>query len=413
MDTSRLTVWGAGGVLTQIDSDPTGAGAAMKALRDLFISKHPGVTLVWEDHGWDEQLRQNIVLALQGGIAPDVIVGENFFQSYASMGALLPLDDATPPAVALNAILGTHKAAIYNGKNYGFSWLSGCFGFEMNADLLNQAGVTPSIPTTWADMLAVAQTVTTHGANNYYGYTLQGPQGFSMGGMFRLAVFFQQLGVQLNKPGAFDQPNFNDPDGFPVWELVRNLNPYEPPNLIFEENESTVYTQLFLGKSAQQIAGSWYATWAVQNGFNNSLWGPVPIPLGGQQASYVVGNVLYGVLGATKVPDLAKDWVMTSQDDQVQNHIFAASGRLPTTLSAMNTLLADTTTGPGHPTSADKTFGQLLRDSDLGILPQWTKSPNQLNQIWNDLYTAVITTSTDIEQLANDAQARAEAVMTA
>jgi ABC-type glycerol-3-phosphate transport system substrate-binding protein len=413
LDTGSLTVWGSGVDLTQIDRDPNGAGAAMKALRDLYLSKHPGVNLIWEDHGWDEQLRENVTLALQSGTAPDVIVGENFFQWYAYLDALLPLDDSTPAAITQNAILGTHKAALYNGKNYGFSWLSGCFGFEMNANLLQAAGVSQTIPATWDDMLAVAQTVTSHGAGNYYGYTLQGPYGFSVGGMFRLAVFFQQLGVQINKPDAFDQPNFNDPNGFPVWQLVRNLNPYEPPGLIFEPNEGTVYTQLFQGKSAQQIAGSWFTTWALQNNFTNSIWGPVPIPPGGKQASYVVGNVLFGVLASTKAPALAKDWVMTSQDDSVQNLIFSSMGRLPATISAMNALIADAATGPGHPTAADKTFGTLLRDSDLGILPQWTKAPNQLNQIWNDLYTAVINTQTDIKQLADAAQAKAEAVMKA
>jgi ABC-type glycerol-3-phosphate transport system substrate-binding protein len=408
---TNLTVWGSGLDLTQIEKDPTGAGAAMKTLRDNFIAKHPGTTVVWEDHGWDEALRQNVTTALLGGTAPDVIVGENFFQSYAALNAMLPIDDVIPPEVKSNSILGTHKAAIYNGKTYGLSWLSGCFGFEMNGDLLKNAGLDAKVPATWDEMLTVSKAITDKGAGKYYGYTLQGPQGFSVGGMFRLAVYLQQLGVQINKPDAFDQPNFNDPNGFPVWELVRKLNPYEPPGLVFESDEGKVYTQLFLGKSAQQVAGSWFTTWAVQNKFTNSVWGPVPIPQGGKPASYVVGNVIYGGLAASKAPDLAKDWVVVAQDDKVQNLVFSSAGRLPATISGMGTLLADTATGTGHPTDSDKTFGKLLRDSDLGILPQWTKAPNQLNQIWNDLFTAVVQTKTDVKQLADDAQAKAEAAM--
>ena len=57
----------------------------MKPSKDAFIAKHPDVKLVWEDHGWDEALRQNIVTALLAGTPPDVIVGENFFQQYASL----------------------------------------------------------------------------------------------------------------------------------------------------------------------------------------------------------------------------------------------------------------------------------------------------------------------------------------
>lgn len=408
-----LTVWGSGLDLTQIEKDPTGAtatsgGLVQKTLKDLFTAKHPNDTLVWEDHGWDETLRQNVVSAMLAGTAPDVIVGENFFQQYAALGALLPLDDVTPADTADNAILGTHKAAIYNGKNYGLSWLSGCFGFEINPDVYKSAGLEAKIPATWDDLLASAKTITDKGAGNYFGYTLQGPQGFSVGGMFRLAVYFQQLGVTLNKADAFDQPNFNDKNGAQVWEFVRKINAFTPPGLSFEPDEGKVYTQLFAGKSAQQIAGSWFVSWAKQNKAMNDQYGSVPIPTGGKPASYVVGNVIYGAMTASKVPELAKDWVLLSQDDSVQKIMYASAGRLPSTKSAMEALLADSKVE-----EATKTFGKLLRDSDLGILPQWTKNPNQLNSIWNDLFTAVLTTETDVQALMDDAQKKAEEAMKA
>jgi hypothetical protein len=45
--------------------------------------------------GWDAGLRQNVIAALMAGTQPDVIVGEFQLSEYASLGALLPLDDAT------------------------------------------------------------------------------------------------------------------------------------------------------------------------------------------------------------------------------------------------------------------------------------------------------------------------------
>ena len=408
-----LTVWGSGLDLTQIEKDPTGAtatsgGLVQKTLQDLFLAKHPNAKLVWEDHGWDEVLRQNIVSALLAGTAPDAIVGENFFQQYASQSALLPLDDVIPAAVSDNSILGTHKAAIYNGKTYGMSWLSGCFGFEINPDVFKAAGVEAKIPATWDDLLASAKTITEKGAGKYFGYTLQGPQGFSQGGMFRLAVYFQQLGVTLNKADAFDQPNFNDKNGAQVWDFVRKINAYTPTGLSFEPDEGKVYSQLFAGKSAQQIAGSWFVSWAKQNKAMNDQYGSVPIPTGGKPASYVVGNVIYGVMAVTKVPELAKDWVILTQDDSVQTKMYGSAGRLPSTKTGMESLLADSKVE-----DATKTFGKLLRDSDLGILPQWTKATNQLNQIWNDLFAAVLTTQTDPQALMDDAQKKAEDAMKA
>jgi ABC-type glycerol-3-phosphate transport system substrate-binding protein len=253
-----------------------------------------------------------------------------------------------------------------------------------------------------------SKAVTEKSGGKAYGYTLQGPVGFSVGGMFRLAVYMQQLGVTLNKPDQFDYPNFNDPAGQPVWEFVRKILPYTPPGLAFEPDEGKVYSQLFAGGSAHQMAGSWHVSWAKTQGLENAIYGAVPIPQGGKPASYVVGNVIWGAMAASKAPDLAKDWIITSQDDSIQKNILSSAGRLPATKSGIAVVL-DT----AEVDDATKQYAKLLRDSDLGILPQWTKEPNKLNTIWNDLFTAVLTTQTDVKQLMDDAQAKAEELMKA
>lgn len=401
-----ITVWGSGLDLTMMETDPTGRGAALLAHKNKFLEKYPGTNVIWEDHGWDEALRQNIVTALLGGTAPDVIVGENFFQQYASLNALLPIDDVITPEIRDNSIVGTHKAALYEGQTYGLSWFSGCFGFEANPNVLTDAGVEPKIPATWDELLSASEKVTS--AGKAAGYTLQGPLGFSVGGMFRLAVYLQQLGTQLTKAEDPFAPNFDDPKGFPAWEFVRKMLPYMPPGLVFEADEGKVYSQLFAGKSAYQMAGSWHVTWAKDSGLENAIYGAVPIPEGGKPASYVVGNVLYGAMSASKVPDMARDWVVAAQDDSVQSIVFKSTTRLPSTKKATEELLADSTVD-----DATKQFATLLRDSDLGILPQWRKEPNKLNQIWNDLFTAVLTTQDPIDGLAADAQKKAMEVVTA
>jgi ABC-type glycerol-3-phosphate transport system substrate-binding protein len=403
-----LTVWGSGLDLTQIEKDPKGKGAALVAHKDAFLAKHPDAKVVWEDHGWDEALRQNITTALLAGTSPDAIVGENFFQQYASLNALLPIDDVVTPEVRDNAITGTYKAAMYQGKTYGMSWISGCFGFEGNPNVLKEAGVSEKIPATWDELLIASQTVTEKLKGKSAGYTLQGPLGFSVGGMFRLAVYMQQLGVTLNKPDDPFTPNFDDPKGFPVWEFVRKILPYTPEGLVFEPDEGKVYSQLFAGKSALQMAGSWHVGWAKDSGLQNAIYGAVPIPEGGKPASYVVGNVIYGAMTASKVPDMARDWVVAAQDDSVQSIVFKSTGRLPSTKKAIESLLKD-----GTVDDATKQFATLLRDSDLGILPQWTKEPNKLNTIWNDLFTGVLTTQTPVDALAAEAQKKALAVLAA
>jgi ABC-type glycerol-3-phosphate transport system substrate-binding protein len=403
-----LTVWGSGLDLTQIEKDPSVRGAALIAHRDAFLAKHPDAKVVWEEHGWDETLRQNITTALLAGTQPDAIVGENFFQQYAALGALLPVDDLMTPEIKENSITGTHKAAIFEGNVYGLSWISGCFGFEANPNVLKEAGLPEQIPATWDEMLVAAQTVNEKMAGKASGYTLQGPLGFSVGGMFRLAVYMQQLGVTLNKADDPFAPNFDDPKSFQAWEFVRKILPYTPEGLVFEADEAKVYSQLFAGKSAMQMAGSWHVGWAKESGLENAIYGAVPVPEGGKPASYVVGNVIYGAMKASKVPDLARDWVIAGQDDAVQNIVFKSAGRLPSTKKAIEGLLNDSTVD-----DATKQFARLLRDSDLGILPQWRKEPNKLNTIWNDLFTSVLTTPTDIPTLAADAQKKATDVLAA
>jgi ABC-type glycerol-3-phosphate transport system substrate-binding protein len=405
-----LNAWTSGLDVTGWNKGDKNAGgyAVHEAQANAFKAKYPDVKLVWEDHGWDEALRQNIVTALLAGTPPDVIVGENFFQQYAYLKALLPLDEAITPEIADNSILGTHKAAIYNGKTYGLSWFSGCFGFEGNPNVLKEAGQKEELPTTWDDLLIVAEAVTKAGAGNYYGYTLQGPLGFSVGGMFRVAVYMQQAGAMLVKAEDPFFPNFNDPKSIPVWEFVRKLMPFTPPGLAFDADEGKVYSQLFQGKSAMQIAGSWHTSWSKSSGLENALYGLVPYPKDGQPASYVVGNVIWGVMSATKLPDVATDWVMITQSDPVQSIILSGSTRLPATKKAIEAILNDANVGV-----PDKTYAKMLRDSDLGILPQWNKEPNKLNQTWNDLFAAVITTDTDIKQLADEAQSKAEEILKA
>jgi len=405
---TQMTVWGSGLDLTQMEKDPKGAGLSLNTHKELWQAKHPDMKLIWEDHGWDEVLRQNVTTALLAGTQPDVPVGENFFQQYASLGAMLPLDDVITPEITDNSITGTHKAAIFQGKTYGLSWFSGCFGFEINPTVFKDAGLEAKVPADWDEMLQVAKTMTEKGGKKFYGYTLQGPQGFSQGGMFRLAVYMQQLGVTLNKPDEIFYPNFNDPAGYPVWEFIRKILPYTPPGLVLEPDEGKVYSQLFANKSGMQMAGSWHVSWAKSSGLANAMYGTVPVAPGGKPASYVVGNVLYGALSQSKAPDAAKDWIMLGQDKGLQDTIFHSTTRLPSTKSGVASLTADTTVD-----DATKLYGTMLRDADLGILPQWNKEPNKLNSIWNDLFLAVVTTNDDIAGIADDAQKKADEVMKA
>ena len=363
-----------------------------------FHEKFPNVTVVCEDHGWDEALRQNLVTALLGGTAPDAIVGENFFQQYGDLGALVPLDDYIQD-IKDNLIPGTYAASVTQGQTFGINQFTGCFGFETNPNVVEKAGLDPTVaPKTWDDLLANAEAITKAGNGEYFGYTLQGPVGFSVGGIFRIAVYLKQAAADIVKEDG--APWFDNAKTVPVLDFLRKINKFTPPGLTFNPDEGQVYTQLFKGISAYQICGSWHVSWAKESGLDNATYGGVPIPKDGQPASVVVGNVINAVMKVSKHPEAAAEWIKVFTQDSVQDMVNPVLGRMPSTKSALNKLKA--TAGP-----ADLAFINELLTADLGILPQWRKEPQKLWTIYNDMLTQLLSTEDPIDGLIATAQQQA------
>ena len=107
-------------------------------------------------------------------------------------------------------------------------------------------------------MLAQARTPTEAGGGDYYGYTLQGPAGTSVGAAFRIAIYLAQAGASLCSDPACTEPYFDNPAAVPVMAFLRELSRYTPPGLILHQHEGQVYEALYQGLSAYQIAGSWH-----------------------------------------------------------------------------------------------------------------------------------------------------------
>jgi ABC-type glycerol-3-phosphate transport system substrate-binding protein len=371
---------------------------------DAFHEEFPNVTVDCVNQGWDEALRQNLVTALLGGTAPDVIVGENFFQQYGDLGALLPVDDYIQD-IEDNLIEGTYAAAVTQGQTYGINQFTGCFGFERNPNVIEAAGLDPSEPpATWDDLLEQAEIITEAGDGEFYGYTLQGPVGFSVGGIFRVAVYLKQAAAEIQKDDGY--PWFDNPATVPVLDFLREINRFTPPGLTFNPDEGQVYTQLFQGVTAYQICGSWHVNWAKDSGLDNAMYSGVPIPKDGNPASVVVGNVINAAMTVSDHPEAAIGWCKALTRDEVQDLVNPVLGRMPSTRSALEKL---------KPTAseADQAFINELLTADLGILPQWRKDPQRLWTIYNDLLTGVLATEDPIDQLIGTAQQQADEVMAA
>ena len=400
----ELVIWAESFTHSTMTTDPDGAGRYGLHLKEQFEAEHPGVTVTIEFQGWDETLRQNLFNALLAGTAPDIVVGENFFQQYAELGALVPLDDLVDD-VKEDLIPGTYKAAEVDGKIYGLSAFTGVFAFERNCQVIEAAGLDcDNPPETWEALLSEAQQITESGNGDYYGYTLQGPVETSIGSIFRIAVLLAQAGAPICQDNC-TKPYFNNPDAIPVLEFVRELHKETPPGLSFNPHEGQVYEQLFLGLSAYQIAGSWHPEWAKATGCEDCRYSSVPVPEGGQPASMIVGNVIYAVLSQSEHPEIAAEWVKFLAREDTQRLVYPTLGRLPSTRSALTELR------PNVDPATQKFIDQLLNNPELDILPQWRKDPQKLWQIYNEMLTAVLTTERPIPEIMDEAQTAAEKII--
>jgi len=397
----ELAHWAEGYLFADTDN----AKKYQAKVKELWTAKYPNVTLKWVNSGWDEALRQNLVTALLAGTGPDVIVGENFFQQYADLGAMVAVDDQIQD-VKSNLIPGTYQAAVTGGKTYGVNQFTGIFGFERNPNVIQAAGLDPSKPpATWDDLLDQADKITKAGKGKVFGYTLQGPVGFSVGGIFRIAVYMKQAGADMCKDDCVN-PFFNNPKAEAVLTFLRKINKFTPPGLTFNPDEGQVYQQLFKGVTAFQICGSWHVQWAKDSGLQNAMYSGIPIPMGGKKASIVVGNVINGVLTASKHKVEAIDYVKLFTRDEIQDLVNPLLTRLPSTRTSLNKLRPNAS-------APDQAFIDDLLNADLGVLPQWRKEPNKLWTAYNDMLTAVLSTEDPIKRIMDNAQAEADKVMAA
>jgi multiple sugar transport system substrate-binding protein len=370
-----------------------------------FNAQYPDATFKFVNMGWDEELRQNLVTALLGGTPPDIIVGENYIQPYAEQNAFLPMDDLIAE-IKDDLIEGTYAAAVTGGKTYGISQVTGCFAFERNPNVFEKAGLDPSQPpTTWNQLLEQAEAITRAGNDEFYGYTLQGPVGFLIGGILRFAVYSKTAGADLATEEV--QPWFDNPKSEKVLTFLREIHRFTPPGLSFNPDEGQVYSQLFQGVSAMQICGSWHVKWAVDSGLENALYSPIPIPdEDGVPATGVVGNVIQSVMAQTKHPEESLYFCRCFLEDDVQDMVAPIFGWKPSKRSALERLKETAS-------DADLIFIDLLLNADLGVLPQWRKDPQKVWTVYNEMITKLLTTETPVLQLMDEAQAAAEAALQA
>ncbi|MGI6375286.1 MAG: ABC transporter substrate-binding protein [Anaerolineae bacterium] len=379
-----------------------------KKAYEILADTIPGCTVTHSDMGWDAVLRQNLLTALMGGTAPDLIVGESFIQPDARIGAYLPLDDALKEAgIYDNLIPGVHQNAMADGKLYAISLQTGVFAFEENRKVVEKAGLDPDEwPATWGELLDRAAAITKAGNEEYYGYTLQGPVGYAVGAIMRVSVYSSIAGAPLCKEDC-TYPWFDDPTLEKVFSFIREIHRYTPPGLSFNPDEPQVYHQLSRGVTAYQVAANWHVNYARENdAVDDVQYGLIPMPDdGGNFVSRTVGNTMALALSGTKHPQEAIEFLKILTMDDVTDFVYQCSpGRSPSTFTGLERTRPKIE--PHH-----EVFFNTLRDGEVGCMPQWPKEATQVWGALNDMLIKLLTTEDRVLDLMAEAQQNAAAAI--
>lgn len=433
-DAVTLVIWGEPGTVDCINNpeDNVDNPACIYAefVNNTWHEANPGVMLKWENQGWDEELRQNLTTAILGGTAPDITVGENFIPSFARRGVLAKLD--LPESVRDNLVPGTVRGAKVGDDLYGVAAFTGVFGLEVNADVLREAGLDPDEVdlSTWESTAEVMAQVTEAGDGEFYGVTLLGSTGNPAATLFRAAPYIHQVGADFcNREEGCDTPTLNDPNAVQAYEWFRTMFANADPELTFQGDEGFIYAQLYSGASAMQTDGAWAIGRAEANDCNDCRYYPLPYPEDGQRANVVVGNAIYSVLDLSDYLEQSQAFLEFLVSDPVQITSFWSTGRMPTTYSALEKIMevanGDVSSVPdfyfttlGHTEEEAIEFAKTysgfvdeLLNGDIYTLPQWATEGSEMNRLWDEMFTEILTSDRPIEEILDEYQAMAEEIM--
>lgn len=426
-DAVELVLWAEGTVANCFDETADAPFNCMFGDRMVngFMEQHPNITIKVENHGWDEELRQNIVSAQLAGTAPDIAVGESFVPSLAASGAYAEVNISEE--AMQNIVPGTVAPAMHDGKLYGVAGFTAVFALEVNADVVRKAGLDPDTLdlSTWDKVTTVAQQINDAGQGEYYGFSLLAPTAWPVAAQFRVAPYlYQEEGAFCNEDCT--APTFNTPQVIPVYEWFRELYALTPPGLAFNGDEGFVFSQLFSGFTAMQTAGTWHPKWALDSGCTDCRYFPLPTRVeGGKRANVVVSNVIYSVMETSEHKEEAMMFLEWILNDEVQRHTSWSAGRLPTTYSGLKILeeigagdvgqVPDTwdAATQGDPIAFIQPYlgyADELMNGDVGTLPLWETRAPELNQVWNDMFAEILTTDRPIQEITDEFQVKAEEI---
>ncbi|MGW5557000.1 ABC transporter substrate-binding protein [Micromonospora sp. NPDC003944] len=378
-----------------------------KALADGFKVGHPNVTVELKEYdapNYDTQMTAD----LAAGTAPDVYVLKNLknFYTYQSGAQLLDVSDAAADLKSVPAV----SSYQVDGKTYAIPYRQDLWVLYYNKDLFAKAKVPlPDGSWTWDDYVTTAQSLTTGlkaaGATTVtgaYQHVWQSPvQGFALAqtpgadllsGDFGYMKPYYQRSLTLQSAGA--QPSFGTAN----------------------TNKLTYQAQFGKQQSAMLLMGTWYVATLLNQRKSGDAdtfgWGLAPAPQFDKSTTGTSATpVSFGdPTGMGINPKISKAKTAAAMDflsyiaSEDAAKTLAGIGSTPATISDAVTKTIFALDGVPQDDLSKFTFGKHTIKPENPV----SKHTTALQNLLNDMHTAVLSNSKGLDEAINESQKRAK-----
>lgn len=346
---------------------PDGAlGKAWAAAQQQFLSTHPGVTIHFELHTF-EQLQKTAQMVLNSSSAPDLIEinkGAANAGTFAVDGLLTDMtaeatkrgwDKILSPSIQTTCLYDPTTGIMGSGNLYGVTDYGEFVMLYYNQDMFTKYGVT--VPTTVDDLYAAADAFVAKGITPFAtaGAEYPAQQIFYMLALSKANRDFV-TNYQLLKGIDFHGPEFT----YGATELATWVQKgYISKNAVNMKAQD-MQNAFQAGTNPMMMGGSWLFG-GLQSANLPFKWNVELWP--GNQISPGSGGNLWAIPAGSKNKDLAYDFIDITLSKPIQT-LMGNAGGLP--INADTTQITDPQTQ-----QFNKLFAQLVASDGIGYYPDW------------------------------------------
>jgi len=346
---------------------PDGAlGKAWAAAQQQFLSTHPGVTIHFELHTF-EQLQKTAQMVLNSSSAPDLIEinkGAANAGTFAVDGLLTDMtaeatkrgwDKILSPSIQTTCLYDPTTGIMGSGNLYGVTDYGEFVMLYYNQDMFTKYGIT--VPTTVDDLYAAADAFIAKGITPFAtaGAEYPAQQIFYMLALSKANRDFV-TNYQLLKGIDFHGPEFT----YGATELATWVQKgYISKNAVNMKAQD-MQNAFQAGTNPMMMGGSWLFG-GLQSANLPFKWNVELWP--GNQISPGSGGNLWAIPAGSKNKDLAYDFIDITLSKPIQT-LMGNAGGLP--INADTTQITDPQTQ-----QFNKLFAQLVASDGIGYYPDW------------------------------------------